>query len=221
MEKVRPGQRLHISAAAYNAFVDAVDFLHRHQHDLEQEGANLFRQSGIVKVKNSSGADQGRFAILGVAEPIILPADNVREFKRQVTFTGVVPGEAHKGQFVVLLEPLAQNRIGTGVLAGVVPVRLQVDPEQLYDHAEIIVGNTQVLSNRPHGSAKVLWIEDTAASERWAIVRLDDGDLQAHVLITSNVPDEDGYYPGQVQRYDLAAKTWQTLFDCKVLDINN
>jgi hypothetical protein len=56
--------------------------------------------------------------------------------------------------------------------------------------------------------------------ERWAVVRLDDGDFQAHVLITSNVPDDDGYYPGVVQRYDVDTKTWQTLFECKVVDIN-
>jgi hypothetical protein len=51
-------------------------------------------------------------------------------------------------------------------------------------------------------------------------VRLDDGDYQAHVLITSNAPDGDGYYPGVVQRYDVDTKTWQTLFECKVVDIN-
>ena len=51
-------------------------------------------------------------------------------------------------------------------------------------------------------------------------MRLDGGDYQAHVFITGNVPDEDGYYPGEVQRYDPATKTWQTLFECKVMDIN-
>ena len=55
---------------------------------------------------------------------------------------------------------------------------------------------------------------------RIGAIRLDDGDLQAHVLITSNVPDADGYYPGEVQRYDVKNKTWETLFECKVVDIN-
>jgi hypothetical protein len=52
------------------------------------------------------------------------------------------------------------------------------------------------------------------------IVRLDDGDYEAHVLITSNVPDADRYYPGEVQRYDVATQTWISLFPCKVSDIN-
>ncbi|ADV62997.1 hypothetical protein Isop_2423 [Isosphaera pallida ATCC 43644] len=219
-KKVQPGQRLEITAEAFNAFLDAARAAREHKQ-FGTEASQFFRQSGIVKVKNASGADRGRFAVLGLTEPIILPANNETEFKRQVTFEGVVPAKnEHKGKFAVLLEPVAASKIGLAVVAGVVPVRLQVDPGQLYDCAEIIDGNTQALRNVPHGSARVLWIEATGSTERWAVVRLDDGDYEAHVLITGNVPDSDGYYPGEVQRYDVDTKTWQTLFECKVLDIN-
>jgi hypothetical protein len=219
-KKVQPGQRLEITAEAFNAFLDAARAVREHKQ-FGAEASQFFRQSGIVKVKNASGADRGRFAVLGLTEPIVLPADNPAEFKRQVTLEGVVPAKnEHKGKFAVLLEPVAAGKIGLAVVAGVVPVRLQVDPAKLYDCAEIIDGNTQALRNVPHGSARVLWVEATGSTERWAVVRLDDGDHQAHVLITGNVPDADGYYPGEVQRYDVDTKTWQTLFACKVLDIN-
>jgi hypothetical protein len=219
-KKVQPGQRLKITAEAFNAFVDAARAVREHKQ-FGTDASQFFRQSGIVKLRNASGADQGRFAVLGLTEPIILPADNLDEFKRQVTFQSIVPVKnVHNGKFGVLLEPIAAGKIGLAVIAGVVPVRLQVDPDQLYGCAEIIDGDTQKLRNQPHGSARVLWIETTGATERWAVVRLDDADYQAHVLITSNVPDSDGYYPGEVQRYDVDTKTWQTLFTCKVLDIN-
>jgi len=219
-KKVQPGQRLEITAEAFNAFLDAARAAREHKQ-FGTEASQFFRQSGIVKVKNASGADRGRFAVLGLSEPIILPAANETEFKRQVTFEGVVPAKNdHKGKFAVLLEPVAAGKIGLAVVAGVVPVRLQVDPAKLYDCAEIIDGNTQALRNQPHGSARVLWVEGTGSTERWAVVRLDDGDHQAHVLITGNAPDADGYYPGEVQRYDVDTKTWLTLFECKVLDIN-
>jgi hypothetical protein len=219
-KKVQPGQRLEITAEAFNAFLDAARAVREHKV-FGTDASQFFRQSGIVKVKNASGADQGRFAVLSLTEPIILPADNLDEFKRQVTFEGVVPAkDEHQGKFAVLLEPIAEGKIGLAVVAGVVPVRLKVDPNQLYDRAEIIDGSTQALRNQPHGSARVLWVEGTGSFERWAVVRLDDGDHQAHVLITSNVPDAEGYYPGEVQRYDVDTKTWQTLFACKVLDIN-
>jgi hypothetical protein len=219
-KKVQPGQRLKITAEAFNAFVDAARAVREHKQ-FGTDASQFFRQSGIVKLRNASGADQGRFAVLGLTEPIILPAANETEFKRQVTFEGVVPARNdHKGKFAVLLEPVAAGKIGLAVVAGVVPVHLQVSPGQLYDCAEIIDGSTQALVNLPHGSARVLWVEATGSTERWAVVRLDDGDYEAHVLITSNVPDSDGYYPGEVQRYDVDTKTWQTIFSCKVLDIN-
>lgn len=219
-KKVQPGQRLQISAEAYNAFIDAALAVREHKQ-FGTEASPFFRQSGVVKVKNASGSDQARFAILGLDSPIIQPADNLSEFQRQVTFQGVVPVQNdHAGRFAVLLEPLPAGQIGLAVVAGVVPVRLTVDPNRLYNHAEIIPGNTTQLRNLPHGSARVLWIEDTDSTERWAIVRLDDSDAQAHVLITSNLPDEHGYFPGEVQRYDVATQTWHTLFPCKVVDIN-
>lgn len=219
-KKVQAGQRIAITAEAYNAFIDAAQAVREHKQ-FGTEASQFFRQSGIVKLKNASGADQVRFAVLGLSEPIILPSANEIEFKRQVTFEGVVPAKNdHRGRFAILLEPIADGKIGLAVIAGVVPVRLKVDAEQLYDRAEILDGDAGKLLNVPHGSARVLWIDAIGSVERWAIVRLDDGDYQAHVLITSNAPDDDGYYPGVVQRYDVDAKTWQTLFECKVLDIN-
>jgi hypothetical protein len=219
-KKVQPGQRLEIPAEAYNAFIDAALAVRDHKQ-FGTDASPFFRQSGVVKVKNTSGADQARFAILGLASPIIQPSDNPDEFKRQVTFQGVVPIQNdHAGRFAVLLEPLPAGKIGLAVIAGVVPVRLMVDPAQLYGHAEIIDGSAQALRNVPHGSARVLWVEETSSTECWAIVRLDDGEAQAHVLITSNTPDEYGYYPGEVQRYDVVTQTWHTLFPCKVVDIN-
>lgn len=219
-KKVQAGQRIAITVEAYNAFIDAAQAVREHKQ-FGTEASQFFRQSGIVKVKNASGANQARFAVLGLTEPIILPSANEIEFKRQVTFEGDVPAKNdHRGKFAVLLEPIADGKIGLAVIAGVVPVRLKVDPEQLYDRAEIIDADAGKLLNVPHGSARVLWIDAIGSEERWAIVRLDDGVYQAHVLITSNAPDDDGYYPGMVQRYDVDTKTWQTLFECKVLDIN-
>ncbi|MCS7168059.1 MAG: hypothetical protein RMI91_12015 [Gemmatales bacterium] len=90
LRKVQPGQRLEITAEAYNAFLDAALAIRQHKR-FGTEASPFFRQSGIIKVKNASGADQGRFAILGLDYPIIRPADHLDEFKRQVTFKGLSP----------------------------------------------------------------------------------------------------------------------------------
>ncbi|GIW89557.1 MAG: hypothetical protein KatS3mg108_3881 [Isosphaeraceae bacterium] len=219
LKKVQAGERLEIPAEAWNAFLDAVRWVRQQQHSRDQEAGAEFRQTGIVKVRNQSGADRERFDILGVADPIIQPADNAQEFKNRVALEGVVPTMEHRGRFLILLEPLKAGAIGRGIIAGVTLARLLVT-SQLYEFAQVIPGNTHALENVPAGSARVLWIESSGSSERWAVVRLDDGDYEAHVLITSNVPDDEGYYDGVVQRYDIPTKSWQSLFPCKVLDIN-
>ena len=219
LKKVQAGERLEITAEAWNAFLDAVRWVRQQQHSRDQEAGAEFRQTGIVKVRNQSGADRERFDILGVADPIIQPADNAQEFKNRVALEGVVPTMEHRGRFLILLEPLKAGAIGRGIIAGVTLARLLVT-SQLYEFAQVIPGNTHALENVPAGSARVLWIESSGSSERWAVVRLDDGDYEAHVLITSNVPDDEGYYDGVVQRYDIPTKSWQSLFPCKVLDIN-
>jgi hypothetical protein len=218
--KVQPGQRLEITAEAYNAFVDAALAVREHKQ-FGTDAVQFFRQSGIVKIKNVSGSDQARFAVMGLTKPIVLPADNQNEFQRQVALEAIVPSEhTHRGRLAVLWEPIAAGQIGLATVSGVTPVRLEVDPDQLYDYADVIPDDTQKLRNLPHGSARVLWVEPSGSTERWAVVRLDDSDYEAHVMITSNVPDENGYYPDEVQRYDVANKTWTSLFPCKVIDIN-
>src|SRR5262249_39429541 len=111
------------------------------------------------------------FHVLSLAEPLILPADNLPEFQRQVAFSGVMPAAGHTGRFAVLLEPLKVGRIGWAALDGVVPVRLAVDPADLHGFADIEAGS-YVLRNLAQGSAQVLWLEPGAASESWGGVRL-------------------------------------------------
>lgn len=220
-KKALPGQRLVIPADAFNGFVDAANYVRARRHNTESDAADEFRQTGIVRVRNNSGFALPRFGVLALSEPIVGPAANLQEFKNKVNFEGGMPYDPiAAGRFAVLLEPLDADAIGRGVVAGVTPVKLRVAPDQLYDFAEMEAGQTGALVNVPHGSARVLWVEASGSTERWAVVRLDGGDYQAHVLVTGNAPDADGYYPGVVQRYDVATKTWQTLFECKVVDVN-
>jgi hypothetical protein len=217
LKKVQPGDQLRIPAEAYNAFVDAVRFT-RSQQTLGTNAEQFARQTTLAKVRNQTGGSLERFSILGLSQPIVAPSQNEAEFLRQPTFDGVVPTSGYEGRFGVLLEPLAASKIGVAAVAGVVPVRLAVNPTTLYEHAEILVGTTYLLQNVPHGSARVLWIEPGEGFQRWAAIRLDDGDFEAHVFVTSNIADAAGMYPALVQRYVDGA--WITLFPCKAVDIN-
>lgn len=217
LKKVQSGDKLEIPAAAYNAFVDAARAAKSH-HVVGGDALASKRRTTIAKIRNVTGSDLSRFAIVGLEEPIVTPAANEQEFLERPTFHGVVPAPWHRGRFGVLLEPLKHNTIGAAAVDGVVPVRLQVDPAIIYDFADIVPGATGGLQNIPHGSARVLWVEPSASTVRWALVRFDDGDFQAHVLVLSNIPDAAGLYPGIVQRWEAGA--WVDQYPCKALDIN-
>ncbi|MCZ2341698.1 MAG: hypothetical protein LC104_07865 [Bacteroidales bacterium] len=189
LRHVLPGQKLEIPAAAYNAFADAARFARGRIHETGRESDPYFRQADIVPVRNNSGFALPRFAVIALAEPIIGPWDNLAEFQTRVAFEGIVPDDPPaSGRFAVLLDPLDAGAIGRGIVAGVTPVKLSVDPDRLYEFAEVAGGGTSSLRNAPAGSARVLWLEESGSSERWAIVRLGDGEEHVRFQLTTPLP---------------------------------
>ena len=173
-QKVQSGQPLKIPAETFNAFLDAAQDFRSRQQSRTRDPQPTFRQTGIVKVKNSSGEDRGRFDILGIDRPIFTPTDNLDTFQNDVLLVGVVPDkEDHPGRFCILLEPLAIDGIGLAVISGVCPVRLDVT-EESDTFAEIEHEETGFLKSGGSGSATILWKESGTGVDKWAVVRLGD-----------------------------------------------
>jgi hypothetical protein len=216
--KVMPGDPLKIPAEAWNALVDLSQQQKNQQHDLISQAEGTSRQSTLAKVRNQTGVDLDRFSIVALGTPIITPTANLKEFKRQISFQGLVPSAGTGPRFGVLLEPLKNNLIGTVAVAGCVITRVSVGATA-YACAETVNGQNGYLRSVPHGPSSVLWIESTGAV-RWAVIRFDDANYEEIVFITSNIPDANGYYPGAVQRFDVTTKSWGSIFNCKVVDAN-
>jgi hypothetical protein len=216
--KVMPGDPLKIPAEAWNALVDLSQQRKNQQHDLLSQADGTSRQTTLAKVRNLTGVDLDRFSIVALGTPIITPTANLKEFKRQISFQGLVPSAGTGPRFGVLLEPLKNNLIGTVAVAGCVITRVSVGATA-YAYAETVAGQNGYLRSVPHGPSSVLWIESTGAV-RWAVIRFDDSNYEEIVFITSNIPDANGYYPGSVQRFDVTTKSWGTIFNCKVVDAN-
>jgi len=173
LRKVRSGDPLVIPAAAYNAFIDAaLDFRQRTAH-LGQGAQPSFPQASIVLVRNDSGSNQNRMAVLGVEAPIIDPSANEEEFKNRVALSCITPAaDTHEGKFVVLAEPIANGKIGRAYAAGVCPVKIDVpDEEHEWRYAEIADGITGNLKVSMQGSATILW-RAGGTGVQWAVIRL-------------------------------------------------
>ncbi len=217
LRHVQSGQPMRIPASDWNKIIDAT----RAHYERQAPGsgpkaaASTGPQTGIVYVKNASGAEQERFAVLGIDAPIILPDElsggHEDEFKRQVALSCVVPVvPTHTSRFVILAEPLADGVIGRAYIDGVCVVRLRV-PNNLSKgtQADIVDGDSTVLelTSGGGGAAQVIWREEvtTSPGEVWAIVRLGPATRDGYWARINGSADQTGniwYYGFDEVAYD-------------------
>lgn len=171
--RVLPGEPLVIPAQIYNDLLASLD---GRQPPGRREGNRRVTQSGIVRVLNTTGSQIVLlFSVVGLNDPIIDPADNLGEFKSEVTFRGVIPGDpSHRGRFGILIEPADTDAVARAVVSGVVQVRLRpANDADVQEFAEVADGQTGYLVDSATGSARIIW-EAGGTGERWAVVRLGE-----------------------------------------------
>lgn len=179
MKKVKSGDALVIPAQTFNTFIDAARDFRARQQGSAQTAQQSFRSSGIILVKNASGYDQDRFAVLGIDSPVITPTDNEDEFKNRPALRGVTPAEAsHTGRFIILAEPLADGEIGRAFAHGVCPVKVNVINAN-HRFADVNDGVAGSLKSGLTGAALILWAE-SGTGEVWAVVRLGVPSIGTH-----------------------------------------
>ncbi len=174
LAKVSAGQPLRIPAETFNAFVDAAAAFQASRTSRQAEGGAIIPTAGIVTVRNDSGTDQDRFAILGISTPLILPTENAAAFQERVAVALVAPDEdAHADRICILQEPIAAGALGRGLILGVTPVRLDVQAED--DRvAAVVTGETGSLKTGSTGAARILW-KEAGTGEVWGIVQIPSG----------------------------------------------
>jgi hypothetical protein len=163
-----------ISAEAFNAFIDAAEAQRSTSIDQAVDDPAAGRTAGIVTVRNDSGSDQERFAALGIATPLILPAENSAAFQERVALSLVLPdADQHADRLCILQEPIAAGALGRGLLLGVTPVRLEVTSED--DRAATVTtDNPSLLTTGTDGSARILW-KEPGTGPKWGLVQIPAG----------------------------------------------
>jgi hypothetical protein len=123
LQKVKRGDPLVIPAGTFNTFVDAARDFQQRQRDRQREAQRDRVGTGIVLVRNESGADSERFDVLGIEGPIIERVDNEEEFKQRVALRSRVPSAPRPGKFAIMLEPTKDQAIVRACLDGACVVR--------------------------------------------------------------------------------------------------
>ena len=170
--KVIAGQRLHIPAVAYNAFLDAAQANSGRRFGQTSPTLVGHPSSGIVRIKNASEDDRSRFDILGIDGPLFDADESPDAFLAGPMFSGLTPDiEAHTA-WAILLEPIPAGHIGLAMIDGVTlgRVRLAADSD-IVRYATIADEDAIALAPAADGPVQVLWHE-AAAGASWAILRL-------------------------------------------------
>jgi len=172
----RPGDASPKDAGSFNAFAMAARLARDSGKILSANPLGSTRSGDIIRVKNASGADLDRFAVVGLDEPVFLPSTHLEEFKREVVFSGVTPTSSHVRKFAVLLEPAANDdRVVRAIVAGVVQVQVDVSVTA-HEYAQAKASTNNKLESSGDGPAQILWRE-TGTGVKWAIVRLGAQDV--------------------------------------------
>jgi len=174
-ERAVPGQPFRPSARVQNELLALLDAW-RSGELASGGGAGMggAGMGGIVPVRNDSGGDLDRFAVLGINGVIYTPNQNLDGFKNGPALAGVTPNYpdagmgGHRNKFVVLQEPLASSGIGRAMILGVTPVKVNV--LNLYQQAvDVENGNATRLRSCWMGGGRILCRPD-ALGEQWAFV---------------------------------------------------
>ena len=180
LKPLSPGDRWQPIASVLNGYQEAADYV----RGLKRGGGALPGSSGgfdgtIATLKNNSGSDLDRFAVLGIDTPIVRPSDNLDVFLKKIGLCGVTPDKnKHQGKFAVRLRPIANGDLGPAAIAGVVPVRVYVNSYMdKYCDVDVVrtVGSETVYIGSGACGAKMLYWEAAGTGDNgkivWAIVQ--------------------------------------------------
>ena len=166
------GDKLTFSATLRGKTIDTIRDVQRMKRTTVGNIDRMGGDRGVIKIKNESDADVGRFGILGLngITAGITPADNLAAWKNQFLFSGVEPATPdHYGKFCILLEPIADDAQGLACVSGVVPVQVSFTYSDS-PYADVLDGDDAKLVGS-EGGMPILY-KETGTGTKWALVQM-------------------------------------------------
>ena len=178
MKRAKPGQRIGevITAEAYNRVLAATETVESGNGPNTGAGNN---QSGLIKVKNNSGSDLGRFAAVAIGEPLFKPnapeasGTKSSSFWRQPVVTVETLEADDSRKIVVMAEPVASGKVGFAVVSGITPAIVTKPASgDEFNGAKPVAGGLE-LTNA--GGLPVAWWDSSGTGDIAAIVEVTTG----------------------------------------------
>lgn len=168
-KRLKAGQPLDqaISASTWNAMVD---LLASTGPDLNAYGSALSNGSRVVvQIKNDTSSPLSPYHVVGLANPVVAPTVNLTTFQQSICLSARVPNKTDSDRFAIVAAAIPVGGIGPAVLAGVVPVQIQM-AQTWHRGAKAIDGDRTKLRSTSGGGARILWVE-SGTGLKWALVQ--------------------------------------------------
>ena len=125
---VIPGQDFAISAQFYNETYNLL----KQKPRLTSGGAIVGGEDPTVcRVRNSMGVDLPLFGVVGLGDPLIDPAVEIKGFLETFAFNGVSAPQTTMGyKWGLTLEPIAKNKLGWVRVSGLCHCWIDLSPDQ-------------------------------------------------------------------------------------------
>jgi hypothetical protein len=166
MNKVVTGETFKPQARTWNSFIDAAVYVRQRQSDLSVKTPRKDTKSGVVLVRNSTDDDLGQFTVVSLGDLIITPTDNEQDFRNNVPVFELIRDEL-SDPFGILQRPLKKDEVGSAMLSGVTPVKLNLLSET-HEFAEL---DENGLKSTDSGSVRILW-KQSGTGDKWAVILL-------------------------------------------------
>lgn len=196
LRKVRPAEGLRqIPRRAYNEMMDLVQRDRAARLAGGDSARHYPRTPTTVTVRNASGQDADRYAVLEIDGVPITPDVSPGEFLGPRLAVDAFTPQARDKPVVILLEPIADGKVGLAVVSGAVQVLLDVgdDDDPL---AAPVAGKTHLVTGT-EGTARVLYpgvADADCPGLRWGYVLLQQAPDQG-MLVQLIAKDYDGLTP--------------------------
>ena len=170
---VSAGEPLEISAAAWNALVDAARARRGSTFDDRNPAIRQVVTPGLtVAVRNDSGANRAVQSVLAITDKLLDPTNAAPEYIRKPLFIGDLV-TAETDPIVILSDPIVSDGIGLAIIAGIAVVDVLIN-DSSHQWAKPIAGDATKLTSATSGPARILWKAGSSGTQR-AVVNLLDG----------------------------------------------
>jgi hypothetical protein len=169
-QRAKPGDKLRdvVTSQSWNALLDMRDQFARSQSGANIVAGPVLSRDCLVEVRNDTGADLTRFAVVGLDGVTVEPSENEDEFTERHVLIAEVYNGVDATKFAVIQEDIPDGEIGRAVVCGVTVAQINVG-SLLHKFAKPVADDTVMVSGES-GHAKILHVEETGDDKLGLIV---------------------------------------------------